>query len=100
MISEINVIQSATFQARFKPGFYSHIAMKPPGIIYVWPSPWDSGLTDVWCGVPNHEMYVRHIDTIGSAMEVENLDKVKSQAKYWSQDCSDDVFQQSREQKI
>lgn len=100
LISEINIIQSAAFKARFKPGFYSYTAMKPPGIIYLWPSPWDSGLTDVWCGVPNHEMYVRHIGVIGSAIEVEDLDKVKNQAKYWSQDCSDDVFQQSKQQKL
>ncbi|MFM6005091.1 MAG: hypothetical protein ACKPA7_15915, partial [Sphaerospermopsis kisseleviana] len=83
---------------RFEPGFFSRIGMNPPGIIYLWPSPWDGGRTDVWCNVPNHSMYVRHLNDIGSAIEVNSLEAVTNSARYWSQPCSDDVFQHSRVQ--
>lgn len=88
-------IQSAI---RYRSGFYSRVGMNPPGIIYLWLSPWDGGKTDVWCDVPNHDMYVRNLNNIGSAIEVNNLETVKNNAKYWSKPCSDDVFQQSRVQ--
>lgn len=84
---------------RLKPGFYSRIGMKPPGIIYLWPSPWDGGKTDVWCNVPNHTMYANHIDSVGAAIGVPDLESVKNTAKYWSQPCGDSVFNQSRIQK-
>jgi pimeloyl-ACP methyl ester carboxylesterase len=83
---------------RLRPGFYSRIGMNPPGIIYLWPSPWDGGKTDVWCDVPNHSMYVRNLNNIGSAIEVNSLEAVKNSGKYWSQPCTEDVFQQSRVQ--
>jgi hypothetical protein len=87
-----------TNSGRFRSGFYSRVGMNPPGIIYLWPSPWDDGRTDVWCNVPNHSMYARHINDIGSAMEIDDLATVQNSAEYWSQACSDDVFQQSRVQ--
>jgi V8-like Glu-specific endopeptidase len=87
-----------TNSGRFKPGFYSRVGMNPPGIIYFWPSPWDGGRTDVWCNVPNHSMYARNLNNIGSAMQVSNLAAVQNTAKYWSQACSDDVFRHSRVQ--
>jgi hypothetical protein len=84
---------------RLKPGFYSRVGMNPPGIVYLWPSPWDGGKTDVWCDVPNHAMYARNLNNIGSAIGVNSLETVKNSAKYWSQPCTDDVFQQSRVQR-
>ena len=84
---------------RSQPGFYSRVGMNPPGIVYLWPSPWDGGKTDVWCDVPNHEMYVRNLNHIGSAIEVNSLETVKGTAKYWSQPCTDHVFQQSGVQR-
>jgi hypothetical protein len=87
---------SATVRKR--TGFYSHVGMRPPGIIYLWPSPWDGGKTDVWCDVPNHTMYVNHLKKIGSAIEVKSLASVKESANYWSRSCSDDVFQHPRVQ--
>jgi Group XII secretory phospholipase A2 precursor (PLA2G12) len=84
---------------RFKPGFYSRVGMNPPGIIYLWPSPWDGAKTDVWCDVPNHSMYARNIDGIGRAIGVNSLEAVKGTAKYWSQPCTDDIFRQSRIQR-
>lgn len=85
-------------QDRLRSGFYSRVGMNPPGIIYLWPSPWDGGKTDVWCDVPNHSMYTRHINKIGSAIEVSNLDSIKNSARYWSKPCTDDVFEHSRVQ--
>jgi hypothetical protein len=96
LISEVNVIQPATFKARYKPGFYYQMEK---GFIYLWPTPWDSGLTDTWCDLPNEDMYRRHAATIGQATEAE-LDRVKKQSTYWSQPCSDDVFQHSRQQNL
>jgi hypothetical protein len=32
--------------------------------------------TDVWCDVPNHDMYVRNLNNIGSAIEANNLETV------------------------
>jgi hypothetical protein len=100
-LSSLNVIQPAPIgqnrsAARFAPGFYSHVEMNPPGIIYLWPSPWDGGKTDSWCDLPDHEMFLRHINSIGSATGVDNLDLVKRRAKYWSQKCTDDVFDHPR----
>ena len=93
-----NQLPNSNPSIRYHPGFYSRVGMNPPGIIYLWPSPWDGGKTDVWCDVPNHDMYVRNLNNIASAIEVNNLETVKNSAKYWSKSCSDDVFQQSRVQ--
>jgi hypothetical protein len=43
--------------------------------------------------------YVRNLNNIGSAIEVNSLEVVKNSGKYWSQPCTDDVFQQSRVQR-
>jgi hypothetical protein len=83
----------------YQPGFYAYMGMNPPGIIYLWPSPWDGGKTDVWCDVPNHTMYARHISIAGGAVGVKDLNQVRNTAKYWSKPCTDDVFQQSRVQR-
>ena len=93
-----NQLANSNPSIRYRPGFYSRVGMNPPGIIYLWPSPWDGGKTDVWCDIPNHDMYVGNLNNIGSAIEVSNLETVKDSAKYWSKPCSDDVFQQSRVQ--
>lgn len=90
--------QPVASQDRFRSGFYSHVGMNPPGIIYRWPSPWNGGTTDVWCDVPNHNMYVRHINNIGSAIEINDLDSVQNTANYWSKPCTDDVFEHPRVQ--
>ena len=97
-LSKAREIAVSNPSIRYRPGFYSRVGMNPPGIIYLWPSPWDGGKTDVWCDVPNHDMYVRNLNNIASAIEVNNLETVKNSAKYWSKPCSDDVFQQSRVQ--
>lgn len=93
---ERNVPDNLISAPRLKPGFYSRIGMKPPGIIYLWPSPWDGGKTDVWCNVPNHTMYTNHIDSVGAAIGVPDLESVRNTAKYWSQPCGDSVFNHSR----
>lgn len=90
--------QPVASQDRFRSGFYSHVGMNPPGIIYRWPSPWNGGTTDVWCDVPNHNMYVKHINNIGSAIEVNDLGSVRNTANYWSKPCTDDVFEHPRVQ--
>jgi len=89
--------QAQAGSERLQPGFYSRIGMNPPGIVYLWPSPWNGGTTDVWCNVPNHAMFTRHYGDI-SLYEVDNLDKVTATADYWSQACTDDVFAHSRVQ--
>lgn len=43
----VAILTPLSAQARMLPGFYSRIGMKPPGILYLWPSPWDNGFTDV-----------------------------------------------------
>jgi hypothetical protein len=68
--------------------------MDPPGIIYLWPSPWDGGKTDVWCDVPNHDMFARHYGEV-PLFEVEDLEVVKQSAAYWSEPCGDGVFEHS-----
>ena len=83
---------------RYKPGFYSRIGMNPPGIIYLWPSPWDGGKTDVWCNLPNHEMFARNQSKV-PLYQVKDLETVQQSAAYWSEPCTDGVFAHSTVQQ-
>lgn len=70
------------------PGFYSFRDMRPAGIYLVWPSPWNGGATSVFCDVPDHEMYARHVGEYAQ-YEVKDLAAVRAHAPYWSRPCSE-----------
>lgn len=81
----------ANSNTQYESGFYSRIGMNPPGIVYVWPNPWDGGKTDVWCDLPDHNMFARHHTKV-PLHEVRRLESVTEKAAYWSQPCGDDII--------
>lgn len=75
--------------------FYGHEDPTKPGVKYMWPSPWNSG-GYVWCDIPNHDMLLYGLGIAEGKIEYIGHDRgiKKWAAKYWSQDCTPDVFLQ------
>ncbi|RYZ89411.1 MAG: hypothetical protein EOP04_06895 [Proteobacteria bacterium] len=73
--------------------FYGH-ANGAPGIRYVWPSPWNQ-YDYVYCDIPNHDMLIRGLTRTKG--KIENIGHEagakKWAALYWSQPCTNDIFE-------
>jgi hypothetical protein len=77
---------------RLTPGLYANPGMNPPGVVYLFRSPWDGGATDVWCNIPNHDLYTFAMNQRNEpARENFPLSFAQSNAAYWSMPCASNM---------